>query len=73
MKKVIAIMALVLGGCAGWGGAACKVVDAAQAACTVVKYMGPDGKEHEVKVSREELSEFGHEMAAKRAGEKLAP
>jgi len=60
-------------GCAGWGGTACKIVDAAQTACTVVKYLGPDGKEREVRVSREEFQEFGREMSTKRAAEKLAP
>lgn len=79
MKKVketigaagILVTALfALAGCPGWGSTTCKVVDAASAACTVLKYMGPDGKEHEVRVSREEMAAFGEEAAAKRAAEK---
>lgn len=61
---------LTLAGCPGWGSTTCKVVDAASAACTVIRFMGEDGKEHEVRVSRDELAGFGQEMAAKRAAEK---
>lgn len=53
-------------GC-GHGSTACLVVDAAQQACTVIKYMGPDGQPRQVRVSKEELQQFGRDMAQKRA------
>lgn len=60
----------LLAGCAGWGKTTCNVVDAAQAACTVLRYMGEDGKVHEVKLSPEEANEFGRAAAAKKAQSK---
>jgi hypothetical protein len=63
------------GGC-GYGGKACQVIDAtktaadaASSACTMVKYLAPDGTEKTVAVSPAELRSFGLEMEAKR----LAP
>lgn len=55
-------------GC-GKGAIACGVVDAASRACTVVRYMGPDGKVQEVQVDPDEMTTFGRAMAAKRNGE----
>lgn len=55
-------------GC-GKGAIACGVVDAASRACTVVRYMGPDGKVQEVQVDPDEMNTFGRAMAAKRNGE----
>lgn len=46
-------------------GEACKVVDLAKEACTVISYLTPDGKVAQVRVSREELTEFGMAMQAK--------
>lgn len=40
----------------GYGGKACKVVDLAHNACTVVRYLGPDGKTHEVTLTPAELA-----------------
>ncbi len=78
MKKIresvgamgLLVTMLAATGCAGWGKTSCAVVDAAQAACTVVRFMGDDGKLHEVQVSKEEAKAFGEEMGAKRAAEK---
>jgi hypothetical protein len=63
---------MILAGC-GKGAVACAVVDAAHQACTVVKYMGPDGKVREVRVSQEELASFGQRTEAARAREGKDP
>ena len=55
-----------LAGCAGWGKTTCQVVDAAAGACTVLRFMGDDGKVHEVPISPKEASEFGKSLAAKK-------
>ena len=60
-------MAFVLPAC-GHGATACKVIDAANEACAVIRYLGPDGKVYSVQVSNEELASFGQRTAAKRAG-----
>lgn len=67
----VLVALVVLGGALGCGkGAiACGVVDAAERACTVVRYMGPDGKVQEVQVDPDEMTAFGRAMAAKRNGE----
>lgn len=57
----------LLAGCAGWGKTTCNIVDAASAACTVLRYMGEDGKVHEVRLSPEEANELGKQLAAKKA------
>jgi hypothetical protein len=64
----IALLALCLSAC-GHGATACKVIDAAHDVCSVVRYLGPDGKVHEVQVSSQELAAFGLQMAARRAQE----
>jgi hypothetical protein len=56
-------------GC-GKGAMACAVVDAASKACTVVRYMGPDGKVDEVEVTPDEVNAFGRAAAARRKAEK---
>ena len=58
--------ALGAAGC-GHGATACKVVDAAHEACAVIKYLGPDGEVRQVRVTQEELQQFGQEVASKRA------
>jgi hypothetical protein len=61
---VLILCASLLAGC-GHGAAACAVVDAANQACTVIKYMGEDGKVREVRVNRDELDQFAREAAAR--------
>jgi hypothetical protein len=46
---------------------ACAIVDTAKEACTVIRYLDATGKEAEVRVSREELREFGREAATRHA------
>lgn len=62
----------LLAGCAGWGKTACQVVDASEQACTVVRFMGADGKMHEVPLTQQEVNEMGQKKAAKMAAEKAA-
>lgn len=57
----------LLAGCAGWGKTTCNIVDAAAQACTVIRYMGEDGKVHEVRLTPEEANELGRSAAAKKA------
>jgi len=57
-----AFMAVPAIGC-GYGQVACQVVDTAHDACTVLRYMGPDGKPAEVKVPSSELAAFAHETS----------
>lgn len=79
-KIAIAIFAItlplvgvnLLAGCAGWGKTTCQIVDAASQACTVIRFMGDDGKPHEVRLTPEEANEFGKSMAAKKAAAKAA-
>ena len=70
-RAITALVALLLVGC-GAGAKVCAIVDLAQHACNVIKYLGPDGKEHEVRVTREEATEFATKMEAKRAAERAA-
>ena len=60
----------LLAGCAGWGKTTCQIVDAASQACTVIRFMGDDGKQHEVRLSPEEANALGKSLAAKKAAEK---
>ncbi len=53
-------------GC-GYGKVACQVIDTAADACTVLRYLGPDGKPQEVRVPRAELEQFAKTEAARQA------
>lgn len=53
-------------GC-GYGKPACTVIDAAAAACTVVRYLGPDGKMHLVHVTPAEMQLVGEAVSAHHA------
>jgi len=68
-RSVLALVAIMLVGC-GAGGKVCAIVDLAQHTCTVLKYLGEDGKPHEVRVTPEEAREFAAQVEAKRAAEK---
>lgn len=57
---------LVLSHC-GHGGVACQVIDAIHESCNVVRYMGEDGKPHEVQISSAALAAYGAKVAAARA------
>lgn len=59
------LVAVLVAGC-GYGKTACAVVDAADKACTVVRYMAPDGTVQEVRVEQDEINRFGRAAAAKR-------
>ena len=63
-------LVLFLVGCAGWGKTSCQVVDAASQACTVIKFMGDDGRVHEVPLTPAEAKELGRSLEAKKAAEK---
>jgi hypothetical protein len=71
-KRIFAgiLLAITLAAC-GHGAAVCGVVDvtaeAAQQACTVLRYLGPDGKVYEVRMTNKELAEYGRKTAAQRA------
>lgn len=60
------IVALLSVGC-GAGGKACAIIDAAHQACTVVRYLGPNGEQREVKVTKAELEAFARETAERQA------
>jgi hypothetical protein len=62
-------LALCLSAC-GHGAQACAVVDVAAKACSVVRYLAPDGTVREVRVEPYEIAAFGEQMAARRASEK---
>lgn len=70
LNFALILSAFVLAAC-GHGAAVCGVVDvaseAAQQACTVLRYLGPDGKVHEVRMTNKELAEYGQELAARKA------
>lgn len=70
--SILGVGANLLAGCAGWGKTTCQIVDAASQACTVIRFLGDDGKVHEVSLSPAEANEFGKSMAAKKAAEKNA-
>lgn len=55
-----------LSGC-GAGAKACAIVDLADHACSVLRYLEDDGTVREVPVSRAEAREFGRAAAKKRA------
>lgn len=63
-----AVLFAALASC-GYGAAACKIIDTAHDACTVLRYMEADGTVREVHVTREELAELGR-AAARREAEK---
>ena len=70
MKKLIVVLALSLSACALFRSGVdttCKIVDTAHDVCTVIRYLGPDGKVHEEKVTAEEMAAFGKQLSAKRA------
>lgn len=54
-------------GC-GYGKPACTVIDAAAQACTVVRYLGPDGKVVEEPVSADKLTEQAKAQRKARLG-----
>lgn len=56
-------------GC-GHGKTVCAVVDAANHACTVIRYMDRDGSIAEVRVEREDLASFARQAATKQAAAK---
>jgi hypothetical protein len=60
------VYAFALGACGAVNGA-CQVVDTAHHACTVLRYLGPDGGVEEVNVSGEEVASFARETKARRA------
>jgi len=62
---LLAIAAVGATAC-GHGKTACAVVDAADKACTVVRYMEPDGTVREVQVDRDEVNAFGRQAAARK-------
>ncbi len=53
-------------GC-GVGKTACSIIDTAAEACVVLRYLGPDGKVHDVRVPRSELEGFARMSAAQQA------
>lgn len=59
----------VVAGCAGWGENTCRAIDLAHQACTTVKYLGEDGKEHFVELSQDDARELGR-AAARRGNSK---
>jgi hypothetical protein len=63
---VLAAFAYSLTAC-GYGAKACKVIDVAHEACSVVRYLAPDGTVREVQVSPEDLTTLGVALEAKRA------
>lgn len=63
------LLVYLLAGC-GHGSTACAVVDATKAACDhVIRYLGPDGRVHEVQVPAEELAGVAKRVEAKRLGD----
>lgn len=67
-KSLFVLLAIVAVGATacGHGKTACAVVDAADKACTVVRYMEPDGTVREVQVDRDEVNAFGRQAAARK-------
>lgn len=63
---ILAAFAYSLVAC-GYGAKACKIIDVAHSACTIVQYLAPDGSVREVQVSPDELAAFGTALEAKRA------
>lgn len=70
LRPVVAAVAVVLvsplAACGAVNGA-CQVVDTAHHACTVLRYLGPDGGVEEVNVSGEEVASFARETKVRRA------
>jgi hypothetical protein len=67
---VLVFLSALLLAC-GAGAKVCAVVDLAQHACTVLRYLEEDGTVHEVRVTPEEAREFARAVSKKRASEKL--
>lgn len=63
----IAALVSLLVGCAGWDKKSCAAIDLAHHACTTVKYIGEDGKEHAMQLERGDLDELGRVRAARAA------
>ncbi len=55
-------------GCAGWGQKTCTIVDLANEACGIVRYMGEDGKVYEARVTQEDVREMAKAQARRDAG-----
>lgn len=64
---VAAVVFCLLGASCGYGRQVCQIIDTAQDACTVIRYLGPDGEEREVRVPRAELQRFAQKEAARQA------
>lgn len=70
LPLLLLCLALVTG--CGAGGKACAVIDTAHQACTIIRYLGPDGKTQDVQVSSEEIAAYGRATAARRAAHRRA-
>lgn len=77
LPNVPMVLLLVLGvsaavvhqGCSSWNSSnvkntTCAVIDAAKQACTVIQFMGEDGKAQEVRVSTSDLAAYGRTAAS---------
>lgn len=64
----IALLAIIFfsSGCAAQK-VACKVIDVADDVCTILEYVGEDGKKHQVAVPKSELEGFARMTAARQA------
>lgn len=63
---VTTIAMLAFAGC-GHGRDVCKLVDAMQDACVVIRYLGPDGEERTVRVPKSVMQDFAAREAARQA------
>lgn len=64
---VLGIVAMIIVAACGHGATACKVVDVASDACSVVRYLGPDGTVEELTAA-----DLAKAAAAKRAARQRA-
>ena len=55
IMMIALVTMLFCDGC-GYGKPACTVIDAMHNACAVIRYLGPDGKMHEVKLTPADLA-----------------
>ncbi len=67
MRRALLLVVALLSGC-GHGSKACAVVDVAHNACSVVRYLAPDGTTEEL--TPDDLAKVA---AAKKAARKAAP
>ena len=68
MKLVVAaVFATLFFVACGWGKTACTVIDVVHDNCSWIRYLGPDGKEHEVRVDKDDLVQLGMATEARRA------